>query len=96
MGSGDARSANRGDAAEPQERATERARHRAYCRGLYSSTAGNELQGLLVRLYVLPVPQRKPFLLPIYVALALALLDAISADEAMADDGDTDAAAEEE
>jgi len=46
--------------------------------------------------YVLPVPQRKPFLLPIYVTQALALLDAISADEAAVDNGDSDAAVEEE
>ena len=48
--------------------------------------------------YVLPVPQRKPFLLPIYVTQALALLDAISTDtdEAAADEGNTDTATEEE
>lgn len=46
--------------------------------------------------YVLPVPQRKPYLLPIYVTQALTLLDAISADEAVADDGDTDTAAKDE
>ena len=37
--------------------------------------------------YVLPVPQRKPFLLPIYVRQALALLDSIAAREAAVSDG---------
>lgn len=39
--------------------------------------------------YVLPVPQRKPFLLPIYVKQALVLLDSLAASQAVVSDGNT-------